>query len=306
MSSDAPLTLMFPYILKMGSYSNRYKRHPSFFTVLSDFDLPKSKETNMIPNQDIFSSGHQNHSNNSTVPESCTSPFSASYYSPIPALSHSLAPPVSLPTPLSMYLGFSEENNDSQARNTDSALFYPLPTAETSRAVSGFETPIFLPEDFSVPEIPLTTNGVPAAMTSFFFYEATTRPSPNLDSQALKSLTMSDIRMLMDDAACDGCRQMDPLLLWRPHHERQAVTDSATPHELPRAVIHYATAPNGTVSFVCSDCNGQYGRRQDCNRHITSAHVKTKTFFCRQDGCSGSFCRADVLKRHLRNVHHIL
>ncbi|SAM05045.1 hypothetical protein [Absidia glauca] len=178
-------------------------------------------------------------------------------------LSQSLAPPLSLQTPLSMDLGFSEEYNDSQAKDTDSALFYPLPTAETNRTVSGFETPSFLPEDF--PEIPLTNNGMPAAMTSFFVYETATLPSPNLDSQALKSLMMSDIRMLIDESAFGGYCQMDPLLLGRPHHdERQAVANSATLHELPRAVIHYATAPNGIVSFVCSDCNGQYRRRQDC------------------------------------------
>ena len=50
-------------------------------------------------------------------------------------------------------------------------------------------------------------------------------------------------------------------------------------------------------SFKCDTCNGNFGRKDDLNKHIAAVHEVEKSFKC--DTCNANFARKDNLKSNL-------
>ncbi|SAL97043.1 hypothetical protein [Absidia glauca] len=61
--------------------------------------------------------------------------------------------------------------------------------------------------------------------------------------------------------------------------------------------------PAQRTTHPCPICNFPFSRPQELRRHMTSRHSMARNHHCPHDGCDRSFARADVLRRHLRNVH---
>ncbi|CAO3596165.1 unnamed protein product [Absidia cylindrospora] len=186
--------------------------------------------------------------------------------------------------------------NDDQALafafNPDHVLIAPLtadPTELLPHASSEFEC---IPAGMGVPE-------TDHAILDFFSGQTSTA----MDKENLEKLLLNDLPSIMDMSVSEYGDLCSPPCKNQSLSPQSSLPTNNTSYFTPISVIINHTDPDRP--YVCGSCHQKYTRPQDCTRHIKSAHIKIKHFICHQAGCVRSYCRSDVLKRHLRIVHQL-